>query len=88
MSYMAILRYGRELQQSISVFGTNLQICGAKLHDQLLSWPGDDHWPVAQATCQVFTLENLGHGMERRLEIHGPEKQSALRALRSGIYNG
>lgn len=88
MSYMAILRYGRDRQQSISVFGSSLQICGEKLHDQLLSWPGDEHWPVAHATCQVFTLESLGQGMERRLEMHGPEKKSALCALRSGINNG
>ncbi|SIR00372.1 hypothetical protein [Aquipseudomonas alcaligenes] len=88
MSYMTILKYGRERERSMCVFGSTLQVCGQRLHDRLLSWPGDEHWPVVSDTCRLFRLEKIGPAMERRLEIQGPEKKSALRELRSGINNG
>jgi hypothetical protein len=85
MSYMAILRYGSKQERNIAVFGQTPQICGARLFDQLLSWHGDEHWPVDSSSCRLFRITKTAPGMESRDEILGPEKNKALSTLRTGL---
>jgi hypothetical protein len=85
---MVILKYGRASERNLAVFGRSLQRCGVQLFDRLLSWSGDEHWPVSKENCQMFRIEKVGLGMETRVEILGPEKLSALRLVREGITTG
>jgi len=85
MSYMAILKYGRNRKGSIAVFGQTPQICGTKIFDQLLSWHGDEHWPVTVETCFLFRVVRIAPGIESRDEMHGREKEQALREVLQGL---
>lgn len=85
---MVILKYGRASERNLAVFGRSLQRCGVQLFDRLLSWSGDEHWPVSKESCQLFRIEKVGLGMETRVEILEPEKLSALRLVREGITTG
>lgn len=85
MSYMAIFRYGRSKQSTISVFGQTPQICGARIFDQLLSWHGDEHWQVDSESCSFFRIRKIGLGIESRDEILGPEKLKVLKEFRQGV---
>lgn len=85
MSYMAILKYGRDLKGSIAVFGQTPQICGHRLFDQLLSWHGDEGWAVTDKTCRLFRVVKVAPGLESRDEIHGRTKQQVLREVLQGI---
>lgn len=85
MSYMAILRYGRELKGSIVVFGQTTQICGARLFDRLCRRESEEHWGFTAEACTLFRISQVGRGVESRYEIRGAAKEKALREMLQGL---
>jgi len=79
------LRYGRGCQQHFTVNGDTLERCGVRLFDGLLSWPGDEAWPVNAETCAIFRVRTVAPHLTLLDEICGTEKHEALRVLRRAI---